>query len=280
MTQLIINCAPEEVRGKDAYERVKEDWATLDASRLRQVNLDIPTATRTILGALPALQALREQLTQELPSFDLQQLDDLEDGVVALLYVQARYVMATRPADDLVALYDSARGLRRRLRLDAKALAERGLFDARKLEALTGRTGHINVGLDLQSLSHELEAVWPQISDHCAIRREELEAATQMGTRLLRVVGVRKQPSAALKSLAEERQRGFTVVIQAWEAMRAAVRYLRRAQRDAHRLAPNLYTGKPRRAKPSAPEPVESAPTEADTPVADVIPNAAPEPLG
>jgi hypothetical protein len=43
------------------YERVKEDFAKLKPEDLVAVNLDIPDAVMTIVGALPEAKALRER---------------------------------------------------------------------------------------------------------------------------------------------------------------------------------------------------------------------------
>jgi hypothetical protein len=254
MKNQFVNVASNEVVAKEAYARVKAEWAALEADQLLRVNLDIPIAAQTILGALPEVKAFRERIVKELSSFDVVKFDKLEDYVLALVSIHSRYVMATQPPDDLAELSVAASALRERLTSDAKTLSLRGLFDGRKVEALKGSTGYRNVGLDLQSLSEELEAVWPQIVGKCGTTAEELKAASQMATRLLRVVGVRDQAPVVLAAMVEERMRAFTVVIKVWEEARAAIGYLRRDQEDLESIAPNLYTGKALRTKASEPE--------------------------
>ncbi|RYZ01228.1 MAG: hypothetical protein EOO73_36200, partial [Myxococcales bacterium] len=254
MKNQIVNVASNELFAKEAYERAKADWAALESDQLLKVNLDISIAAQTILGALPEVRALRERIVQELPTFDAAEFDKLEDYVLGLVFVHARYVMATQPPDDLSELSSAASALRERLAADARTLSLRGLFDARKVAALKGSTGYRNVGIDLQSLSAELEAVWSEIEGKCATTREELDAAAQMAVRLLRVVGVRDQAPVVLAALVEERMRAFTLVIKAWEEARAAVSYLRRDQADADSIAPSLYTGKALRKKASEPD--------------------------
>jgi hypothetical protein len=268
----IVNVASNEVFAKSAYERCKADWAKLEADQLIQVNLDIPIAAQTILGALPEVKAFRDRFVSDLPSFDLVEFDRLEDYVLALVFVHARYVMATQPPDDLAELSASASALRERLASDARTLSLRGLFDPRKVAALKGSQGYRNVGLDLQSLSAELESIWSQIDGKCATTREELDAAAQMAVRLLRVVGVRDQAPVVLAGMVEERMRAFTLVIKVWDEARAAVGYLRRIQEDVESIAPNLYTGKALRKKASDPvdDVTEGGGTVVVTPVVPV----------
>jgi hypothetical protein len=250
----INNVAVNEVFAKDAYARVKDEWSALQPDQLLQVNLDIPIAAQTVLGALPEIKSLRERIVKELPSFDIASFDKLEDYVLALVVVNSRYVMATQPPDDLNELSAESARLRERLTADARTLSLRGLFDARKVAALKGGQGYRNIGLDLQSLSEELESIWPTINGKCATTAEELKAATQMATRLLRVVGLRDQAPAIVGALVEERMRAFTHVIKVYEEARSAIAFLRRKEEDADTIAPSLYTGRAPRRKASEPD--------------------------
>ena len=220
-------------------------------------------ASQTILGALPEIKNLRGRMVKELPAFDAAQFDKLEDYVLALVFVQSRYVMATQPDDDLQILFTEASKLRERLVADAQALSLRGLFDTRKLAALKGANGYKNVALDLQALSSELESIWPKIEGKCPTTLDDLKAATQMSPRLTRVVGLREQAPAVLAALTEERMRAFTLLLKVYDEARSAVSYLRRHEGDVDSIAPLLYTGKSTRRKATEPDPtalVEPAP--------------------
>jgi len=256
----VVNRAKDEKIAKDAYDRVKADWAALQPDQLLQVNLDLQLASQTILGSWPEIKALREQLVKELPNFNVTQFDLLEDYVLALTYVQARYAMATQPPNDLQELVDEATNLRGILQADAEALARRGLFQTEKLAGLKGGTGYRNLAQDLQALATELTELLPVIQGKAATTVEDLQAATQMSTRLTRIVGVREQSPAVLAALAEERLRAFTFVIKVYEEARAAISYLRRREDDVDQIAPNLYTGNAQRRKANEPQPAPSPP--------------------
>lgn len=268
----VVNLASNEALVAEAYARVKADWASLASDQLLQVNLDVQMALQTVLGAWPEIKALRDKVAQELPAFNIAQFDKLEDYVLAMMYVQARFVMATQPPDDLADLVAEAAKLRDMLQADAEALKQRGLFDPRKLASLKGGNSYKNLAQDLQALATELEAVLPNIQGKAAVSVDELKAATQMATRLTRVVGVREQSPAVMAALVDERLRAFTQMIKTYEDARAAVGFLRRREGDADEIAPNLYSGNTRRKKASEPEEAIPPPHQLLTPLPGSIP--------
>lgn len=264
MDHSINNFAKDERFVKEAYARAKADWAGLAEVELLRVNLDVQIAAETIVGSLGEMRRLREAMLKDLPSFDVARFDKLEEYVMALLFVQSRYLLATQSPDDLVELGAEATKLRERLVADAKALALRGLFEQRKLANLKGGQGYRNVAVDLQALATEFDVIWAEVQGRCGTTRADLDAATQMSMRLTRTVGVRDQSPAILGELIEERMRAFTLVIKTYDAARAAVSYLRQEQEDAESIAPNLYTGKAKRTR--------AAETEDETPRAPAAP--------
>lgn len=249
----VVNLASDESLVKEAYARVKGDWSALAADQLLQVNLDIQLALQTVLGAWPEIKAHREKVAQ-LREFDLASFDKLEDYALALMYVQSRYALATKPPDDLAELVAQASRLRDTLYADAHALVQRSIFDPRKLSALKGGNGYKNLASDLQALATELEAIFPLIQGKSGTTADELQAATQMATRLTRVVGVREQSPAVMAALVEERLRAFTQMLKVYEDARAAIAFVRRREGDADDIAPNLYTGNNKPRKVTEPE--------------------------
>lgn len=98
----------------EAFARIAPDMAALSVQELTQVNLDLQQATGTILGVLPEVTALREQMVKQLPAFDIAQFDKLEDYTLALRFAHAAFQTATLPPDDLAELSDEAVALRER----------------------------------------------------------------------------------------------------------------------------------------------------------------------
>lgn len=241
----------------EAYARVAADIAALTPEQLLQVNLDVQTATSTVLGVLPEVKAVRDRIAKELPAFDLTLFDKLEDYALALRFTQGAYQTATLPPDDLQALAEQASSLRERLVTDAKALALHGLFDPRKLEQLKGANGYKNVAQDLEALSQALQESWSTIQGKSPLAAEDLQTASRVGTRLTRVIGQREQGPALLAKATDERLRAFTLMLGTYEEVRHAVRYLRRHEDDADSITPSLYPGKgKRRSSDPVPTPV------------------------
>jgi len=255
----IGNGANNEKLAAEAMARIAPDAAALSVDELTQVNLDLQQATGTILGVLPEVMALREQIVKQLPAFDIAQVDKLEDYTLALRFAHAAFQTATLPADDLTGLSEEALALRERLVADAKALSLHNLINPLKLDSLKGANGIKNVAQDLQMLSQILQESWPQIQGKSATVADDLQAASRIGTRLTRIVGLREQGPAQVAAATEQRQRVFTLTLRAYDEARAAVAYVRRREGDAESITPNLYTGKGRR------RPTDDPPTDGST---------------
>jgi len=237
----VENVASDEALIADAYARVKADLAALKPDELVRINLDVPLAEATILGVLPELKALRDRMAKELPTFDVVEFDKLEDYVLALGFTQAALQMASLPPDDLQSLVAEATKLREQLLADARSLSLRGLFDPQKLDQLKGANGFKNVAQDLQALCFAMQDTWAQIQERAATTTEELLEASRVGTRLMRVIGVREQGPALVAAATEQRQRAFNLVLHTYEDARHAVAFLRRREGDADSIAPSLY---------------------------------------
>jgi hypothetical protein len=82
---------------------------------------------------------------------------------------------------------------------------------------------------------------------------EDLQAASRIGTRLTRIVGIREQSPVQEAAVIEQRQRVFTLTMRAYDETRAAIAFVRRREDDAESITPNLYTGKGRNRPPNKP---------------------------
>lgn len=245
----ISELAKEGALVKTGYERVKADLAAVPADQLVQVNADVQTITRKILGALPEMQALRDRLVAELPRFDVAAFDKLDDYVQAMKFAQSGFLIATQPPDDLQALTEEGGKLHDRLLADAKALAAYGLFDGNVLANLKGGNGFNNLAEDLELLSHAMIDGWAKLQTKALTPFDDVEAASRIGYRLTQIAGLREQGPARLALASELRMRAFTVLVRTYEDARAAIGYLRRKEEDVDSIAPNLYPGRPSRRK-------------------------------
>ena len=74
---------------QQAYERVLPELQGLSRAELASINLNIPSAITTVLGVLPKVRALRDQIRNELHHFDIAPIDKLEDYALALSHANA-----------------------------------------------------------------------------------------------------------------------------------------------------------------------------------------------
>jgi hypothetical protein len=275
MNKTIAELVKDEALVADGYERVKGDLAAVPVDQLVQINLDIQQGTRTILGALPEMQALRERIVAELPAFDIAAFDKLEDYVQALRYAQTGFLIASQPPDDLEQLLEDGGKLKARLEADARSLSLYGLFSAKKLEQLKGGNGLDNLAQDLELLSRALMDSWEQIQGKALTPLEDVQTAARIGLRLTRIAGLRDQGPARLAAATELRMRAFTVVLRTYEEARAAIGYLRRSQDDLETIAPTLYPGKGRRKATAA---VENKDSNVASPANPAVPGTSAAP--
>src|SRR6478736_2376428 len=73
----------------EAFARVKPELDALKVEEFLQVNLDVTAAVTTILGLLPEVKALREQMVKRLPDFDIAAFDKLLSGAPAQTWERA-----------------------------------------------------------------------------------------------------------------------------------------------------------------------------------------------
>jgi len=253
----VADLVSDEALVADGYERVKGDLASLKEEELQPLNLDVQSATRAILGALPEIRGLRDRMVKELPAFDIASFDKLEDYVQALKYAQSGFQIATQPQDGLEELTAAGEELRERLIADAKALSLYKLFDGTQLDNLKGGNGANNLAEDLELLSRAMLANWDKINGKALTPVEDVKTASRIGLRLTRMIGLREQGPARLAAATELRLRAFTLVLRTYDETREAIRYLRRREGDLDDIAPSLYPGRSRRRMPDAVEPAQ-----------------------
>lgn len=218
--------------------------ARLAPNDLLPINLDVQMAVATVLGALPRLQYLREDIAAQLRSFDFEQFDAIQSYAEALAFAQTAYLAASEPSDALPRLVARASELREQLLADATALARRRLIDGKRLAELKGGTGYLNVGTDVAVLVHVLRECWNDIQSKSAIQASELDEAEQLYERITMTYAERTQPSNAAVAAARERQRAYTLMVNAYDQARRAATYLRWSQNDADKLIPSLWAGR------------------------------------
>lgn len=164
-----------------AFASVEPEMAQLDESHLVAIKVDIPMAVSVVLGALPAVRPLREDVVVQLPEFAMPYFDKLETYALVAWYAHIVALPApvgNRQVKDLV---DEATPLRAALLSDAAALASRGLLSTDAVDHIRAGQGHIDTANDLVALAALFSMSWTEIQGKTAATLAELEHAAQLG---------------------------------------------------------------------------------------------------
>jgi hypothetical protein len=265
MSQSNVTVSAPVPRFREAYQTLLEEMRAVPIDDLTNVNLDIPTAVTTVLGALPQIRALRAQITATIPEFDIARFDKLEAYTMAVGYANSLYLAASQPSESIEKLAEEGVTVRDLLVAETTTLAQRRLIDGQRLKELKGANGYRNLAVDLLTLAAMVREVWPTLGGKTTLQLAELDQAEILADRLLTTVGQREQGPAVVATSAENRQRAFTLFITAYDNVRRVATFLRWREDDADEIAPSLY-GKGRRKSndtipPASPAPAAKPPT-------------------
>jgi hypothetical protein len=251
-------------RFREAYQKLLEEMRAIPSDELTIVNLDIPTAVTTVLGALPQIGALRAKITATMPEFDIAQFDKLEAYTMAVGYANSMYLAASQPSESIEKLADEGVTMRDLLVAEATTLAQRRLVDGQRLKELKGANGYRNLAVDLLTLAAMVREVWPTLGGKTTLHLGELDQAETLADRLLTAVGQREQGPAVVAASAENRQRAFKLFTSAYDNVRRVATFLRWHQDDVDEIAPSLYVKGRRKSSdtipPAPPELTAKAP--------------------
>ena len=116
---------------------------------------------------------------------------------------------------------------------------------------------------------------WDRIGTKTAITMAELDQAEEISRKLVAAVGAREQAPAVLAEVAVQRQRMFTLFVEAYDQVRRAISMLRWNEGDLETIAPSLYSGRGNVRKRTDPQPsTPPATTASGTPTTPTLPGA------
>jgi len=258
---------------REAFEQALPASAEISDSELLPVNIDVPSAVATAVGALPKILAHRSEAAQ-LPGFDISHFDQLQLHTFAVGHAHAKFLAASTPPEELAALNERGMELRDTMYSDAVALAHRDLISGERIASFKANAGYKNLAFDLLGLSTLLRENWDKIAAKTAIQMSELDAAELLGRQLMDAVGAREQAPAVQAQVQAQRQRNFTLFSRSYDQVRRAISYLRWDDDDIDSICPSLYAGRGGGRRKEVPAPVPSAPLP--DPAAPATGNAAP----
>jgi hypothetical protein len=264
---------------REAYERVLPEIQALKPEELAQVNIDIPGTVTKVLGALPRIRSMRDQITTHLPTFNIRRFDALEDYLLAMGQAHSDTSAVDTVPEGLPALNERVTKRRDLFLSIGRTLVLWELLKPEQIAPFRGVTGYRLVAFELTGLSRVFLKQWDLVEERSGLRRPELDDADQLGLRMLSAVGEREEGPATSAEAVQVRQRAFTLFWNAYDDATRAVDHLRWHEGDADTIIPSLYPGRPRKAKvtPDAPATEPGTPAGHTAPATPAAP-AAPAP--
>ncbi|MBN1612018.1 MAG: hypothetical protein JW940_35635 [Polyangiaceae bacterium] len=236
-------------RSQAAYEELLPEILAVTEESIPPILIDIPTAVTTVLGSLPEIRALRPEMVESLPKFDLAQFDKLEQYTLAISHAHAVHRAAHGPKLSLTTTARELARLRDVLLSDARSLAAHQLIKAERLARCKARPGYRALAYDVLMLVQVLREAWSEVHDCTPVTLAELDKAGATAENLLRAVGLRDQAAPTVAEATVLRRKAFALFMKVYARARAAVQYLRAEIGDADDIAPSLYAGRVTRRK-------------------------------
>lgn len=271
MTDVTNDPSTEGPRYRSAFARLADKIRAHQADEQLPVNLDVMDAVRTTEGVLPKIAGLRDTIVKQLPTFDIQTFDELEDRALALGHAQTVYENAQQPVPILQSLSDDATAAHDVALAEATTLVKRGLLPAQTLSKLKGGNGYRNLVDDMFAISEALKSNWAKVSARTTLTTDELNHLEDLADQINRALGIRDQMPQLQASAARDRQAAYTLFVEAYGEVRAAIAYVRRKEDDVDSIMPSLFAGrggsrrKPEE-PPKPPVPVPTPPTNSPSP--------------
>lgn len=247
--------APPSAEPKDfleAFQRLQAEVRAVPDNELGTVNVDVPSAVATVLGALPEIMALRGDIAA-INGVDLTKLDKLRDYALALGHAHGAYRAALSPSDPVTKLAEEVVDARDQLLADAQGLARRGLLESGSIEKLRTPSGYKNIAFDLVSLVQIFRERSVELADKTPVTEQELKRAAELAQRLITAIGLKEQATSNVSAATTLRLQAFTLFANAYDEVRRAVSFLRWHSEDVDSIAPSLWAG--RRGRKAGPEP-------------------------
>lgn len=261
--------APITPAGFTQFRQLRECYrAALDACPERDVlviNVDIPTAVATALGAEEAIRTLRARVETDCPIIDGARLDKISDYARLTGYLHAGCVAqeaAAATEGGVTAIADEVGAMRDTLRADAEPFAARRVFDPAIVAELRSGQGHHDLAMDVFAYTQLFRGNWEAIKAGTMVKLADLDRADEAAGKLLLAVGLKDRAPSSPSGFALDRARAFTLFVNAYNEARRVATFLRWWEKDADVLVPSLYArtgGSPRKSSDEAKKP-EQAP--------------------
>lgn len=246
----IINM-PAQLTLDQAFASVRPEIDAVPDDLLVKVNVDIPHAAATGMGAAEGLQGLLPDLCR-LPDYDARPVRVIGTYAGAALHAHL-LAMEPIPRDTrLPAMLQEAARLRGDLRIVAEALGRFDLLSADHVAALRIGRSRVQLANGLCALATIFDQKWSELESRVPITRAMVDRAASLGADLHAALGKGRLISAVERDGSDRRRtrvRAFTLFVRAYEHCRRGVAFLRCVHGDVDQYVPSLY---PKRKHPSS----------------------------
>lgn len=240
-TELVNAILSTRTLSAAAFERVLPEARSLNADKVQPLNAEAPAVATRVLGAVPNILGMRDEIARQAPLIPIDRLEQLETYAYALQEAHVRCLSTRKTPIELRALSEEGDSLRDTLRMDCKALVKRGLIDGDRLAACQGQPGYKTIATELGVLVSVMQSCWPQIEGKSAVTAAELERAGAIAQALLAFSGAREQSPSQRAAAVDVRDRIFTLLVDNYAIAQRVIQFLRFNEGDAEKIAPSLF---------------------------------------
>jgi hypothetical protein len=229
--------------GAASFARLEAEIVAVLRESVRPINVHVPSAAVLVLGTLPGLLALRDEILETCPCRPPEVIDKLRDYALAAAHAHARVLPYDGGETRVRTLLNEALPLRERLLASAEALVAFGLLDAGAVASIRRGTGHLDTAQDLLSLGEIFRRAGPALVAKTPLDAADVERASHLGDLLLEAIGQKRQGTDGSNDRGEAEEQlaqAFELLRRAYEECRRAVSYLRWHEGDADAIAPPL----------------------------------------
>jgi len=170
---------------KAAFERLLPTIKNLPLQLRRPASINVAGAALLAIQGGKFLQTEREKIVKELPAFDINNLDLLQDYALAAWYADQQALIASDENIALADLLPRAWEIRDGLFTLGLALAMRKKIPMAPIDAIRSGEGNVDLANDLMALSEMFRSQREKLQGKIDVEESELVEAERLGAQLL-----------------------------------------------------------------------------------------------